>query len=263
MRFTAGKESSEKCIDLPEDDPEMIRRLIAYLYLGDYDPCDGARLAAIEDITQHESTTAAATFYHARYRTGSLFSGGPAASASCACLALAAKEARQPVREPEPKDQPANYTLVPKPASGIEVANPLTIHATMYALADKYQVDGLSSLAKEKFYSCLHHHVNSEDFVAAVQIAYGATPESNRGLRDMVVKAFLTHFKVDVTKIPGFEAKLESIDELSFLLIKAWPVKTEVPNTTEVVSLFGRPPPSASTLPITRGTFAGAFGGPA
>jgi hypothetical protein len=33
-----GKEAEEKVIDLPEDDPEMIRRLITYLYLGDYDP---------------------------------------------------------------------------------------------------------------------------------------------------------------------------------------------------------------------------------
>jgi hypothetical protein len=34
MSFAVGKEAEERGIDLPEDDPEMIRRLIAYIYLG-------------------------------------------------------------------------------------------------------------------------------------------------------------------------------------------------------------------------------------
>ncbi|KAJ4374863.1 hypothetical protein N0V83_001941 [Neocucurbitaria cava] len=130
-----------------------------------------------------------------------------------------------------------------KPSNCIQVDSPLTIHATRCALAGKYQVDGLDQLAKEKFDSCLYHHAFSEDFTTAVQVAYGATPESNRGLRDVVVKAFLEQFKVDVTQIPGAEAKLDTMDELALLLIKSWPTKTEPPPPPKL-KLFGTPRPS-------------------
>ncbi|CAO2654041.1 Nn.00g107740.m01.CDS01 [Neocucurbitaria sp. VM-36] len=231
VKFTAGKEAEEKCIDLPEDDPEMIRRLISYLYLGNYDPCHAGNLLSFTNIKQHESTTAAAFGYHSRYRATGLF-GGLTGSDQCACLAPNPGNVKQAILEPESKKKPADYTIVPRPDNGIEVENPLTIHAAMYALGDRYQVDGLGHLAKEKFESCLHHHANSEDFVTAVQLAYGATPESNRGLRDIVVKAFSTHFRINITEIPGLEAKLDTIDELSFLLIRSWPIKTEPPKST-------------------------------
>jgi hypothetical protein len=128
-----------------------------------------------------------------------------------------------------PPSLPSDYKPVEKAPNTVEVENPLTIHATMYALGDKYQVDGLSQLAREKFESCLHHHAHSEDFITAVQLAYSSTPDTNRGLRDVVLSAFRTQFNIDITKMPGAEAKLDTIDELSFLLIKAWPVKTEPP----------------------------------
>ncbi|KAF1848748.1 uncharacterized protein K460DRAFT_80395 [Cucurbitaria berberidis CBS 394.84] len=250
IKFAVGKEAEEKRIDLPEDDPEMIRRLVAYLYLGDYDPCPALRVSSFSTIRQHESTSAAASAYHSRYRATGL-----EGSDQCACLAPNTKNINQPVLEPESKNKPADYSVVVKMPNCIEVANPLTIHATMYALADKYQVDGLGQVAKEKFESCLHHHANSGDFVAAVQLAYGATPDSNRGLRDAVVTAFLTHFKINVKENPGIEAKLDTIDELSFLLIKSWPMKTEQPKPVNPIfnpqaSLFSSTPPT--TRPVVR-----------
>jgi hypothetical protein len=60
-----------------------------------------------------------------------------------------------------------------------------------------------------------------------VQLAYSNTPESNRGLRDVIVQAFLSYFKVNITELPGLESRLDTIDELSFLLLKSWPRKTE------------------------------------
>ncbi|KAF1943853.1 hypothetical protein EJ02DRAFT_399544 [Clathrospora elynae] len=217
-----GKEAEEKCIDLPDDDPEMIRRLIAYLYLGDYDPCNNSGISAFNNIKQYASTTATLVVPVLHSRNIS----------QCACLA---PSAQQSVPEPESKDRPSTCTIE-KSQKGIEVAHPLTIHATMYALADKYGVDGLEQIAKEKFESCLDHyvHVNPGDFVTAVQLAYTGTPASNRGLRDAVVKVFRIYFKVNVTEIPGVEAKLDTIDELSFLLIKSWPMKTESPKSAKL-----------------------------
>ncbi|KAH3953670.1 hypothetical protein HBI25_106540 [Parastagonospora nodorum] len=292
LKFAAGKEAESKCINLPEDDPEMIRRLIAYLYLGDYDPNSGMSLAQFGAIAQHESTSATNPTHH--YRRGAF---GVSVTDPCACLAPNAKNTEQPVAKETDSQQ--DYKVYEKTANAVEVANPLTIHASMYALGDKYQVEGLSSLAKEKFECCLHHHAQTEDFIAAVQIAYSTTPDSNRGLRNSVMEAFRTHFQTDIASIPGAEAKLDSIDELSFLLIKSWPQKIEAPNRAvkpasgatqfgsvsssntranvpslfasmnstvqpaTTASLFGTPRPSSNNaVPSQPPTYPGLFGAP-
>jgi hypothetical protein len=63
-KFALGKEAQERCIDLPEDDPEMIRRLIDFAYLGDYAPCGGQDIARFEAVHQDESTATAPTTHH-------------------------------------------------------------------------------------------------------------------------------------------------------------------------------------------------------
>lgn len=238
LRFAVGKEAEENLIDLPEDDPEIIRRLIAYLYLGDYDPNNGMDLSKFATIPQYESTAAANPTHH--YRRGAF---GVSVTDPCACLAPNTNHMQQPVANTEAAASRSDQKLYEKTAYAMEVAEPLTIHASMYALGDKYQVEGLSQLAKEKFESCLHHHAHSVDFISAVQIAYSTTPDSNRELRDTVMDAFRKHFMTDVASIPGAEAKLDSIDELSFLLIKSWPSKV-APTKME-----GKP--SASTIATT------------
>ncbi|KAF1828597.1 hypothetical protein BDW02DRAFT_574738 [Decorospora gaudefroyi] len=247
----AGKETEEKNIHLPDDDPDMIRRLITYLYLGDYDPCNGHLIRTLNKVKQYESTTAAASAYHSRKGTF----GNTESSKSCACLTPYTNNVEQPMAQPEAKAKPAGLSASKAPLA-IEVARPLTIHATMYALADKYQVDGLGQLAKDKFESCLYHHANSEDFVDAVQIAYSSTPETNRGLRDVVVKAFRVHFQIKIEDVLGLEDKLDSIDELSFLLIKSWPNKMEqakpVPTAPSVaVTNPGAPTPATANTRTT------------
>jgi hypothetical protein len=205
---------------LPDDDPEMIRRLIAYLYLGDYDPTDALGLTAAEELKKHDSATTLAPAQHSRR---SVF-GGFQPLDRCACLVLNTNNVKQPTSKAEPQTKAFLYTGL---ETHVQIANPLTIHATMYALADKYQVLGLSQTAKVKFEQTLNQHVDSEDFIAAVQLAYSTTPETDRGLRDAVVQAFLVYYKVDITELPGMESKLDTIDELSFLLLKSWPRKTE------------------------------------
>ncbi|KAG9186144.1 hypothetical protein G6011_02700 [Alternaria panax] len=190
------------------------------LNFGDYDPTDDFGIAALEQLKQYESITAAAPAHH--HRKG-VFGSPHQPYDRCACLALNSKNIEQPAL-----DKKAPHRIkIRKPDNSVEIANPLTIHATMYALADKYQADGLSRVAKAKFQESLDCHVDSEDFIAAVQLTYGNTPESNRGLRDVIVQAFLSYFKVDITELPALESKLDTIDELSFLLLKSWPRRTE------------------------------------
>ncbi|KAI0584083.1 Kelch repeat and BTB domain-containing protein 1 [Pyrenophora tritici-repentis] len=228
-----GKEAEKRRIDLQEDDPEMIRRLVAYLYVGDYDPSHKVGIKAFGNIKQHKSDTEAALTYHPRN-----LQLKDAEHLKCACLAPNLTKIEQLVFSIGTPELALTSSIGETICKGIQVKEPLTIHATMYALADKYQVAGLGGVAKAKFEETLHHHSNSVDFINAVQIAYSSTPDSNRGLRDTVVRAFRVHFQVNVAEIPGLEAKLETIDKLSFLLIKSWPKKTE-PAQSGYAGLFG------------------------
>ena len=124
LRF--GKEAEEKCINLPEDDPEMIRRLIAYLYLGDYDPSTELALASFSNIKQHEVNTPAAAAHHLRYRKEALFES----TNYCACLMPNTNQMEQPVSKLKPQGKPAGDFVAVKTTKTLEVANPLTIHAS-------------------------------------------------------------------------------------------------------------------------------------
>lgn len=214
----------------------MIRRLIAYCYLGNYDPCSSVALSSFSNLREHTSATPIAQALHSR-----LWREVPD---PCACLMPLTQNSEQSVKSSIPSTSPLSSSSTDKAACSVQVANPLTIHAKMYALAVKYQVKGLGLLARAKFQACLHHHVYTEDFPTAVQVAYSTTPEPNRDLRDAVLRAFLIHFNVNLASTPGIEAKLNCIDELSFLLIKAWPNREaeSKPVATPVVSsssLFG------------------------
>ena len=177
----------------------MINRLITYLYTGDYEPCKLTSLLKFHKLKISESAIFSNILH--QYEP----------SEQCACF----------VRNSYSTGNPSNDLL------RTQSATPLSIHADMYALGDKYQVEGLCTLATSKFSASLSRHWNSTDFITAVQTVYSSTPDSNRGMRDVVAQAFQNHFGTDITKNPLIEAKLHTIDELSFELLKSWPQKPQ------------------------------------
>ncbi|KAF2663659.1 hypothetical protein BT63DRAFT_460775 [Microthyrium microscopicum] len=72
----------------------------------------------------------------------------------------------------------------------------LITHAAVYALAEKYQIHGLKTLARQKFSAQLNHHWTSSEFPAAMAEVYTSTVEQDRGLRDLVVQVFRKHPEV-------------------------------------------------------------------
>lgn len=214
----------------------MVERLITYLYKHDYEPTSIHRLKHLEDFNHSAVSEEPASIYHNIISINKFFIFGwkkvepltqPVTdNSACACIALTtpANVAAQ-VSQPNatvPTTLPDNASNLARPEYAYQIKSPLTTHASMYALADKYFVKDLAVCARDKFINSLADHWDSEDFIAAVQIVYRSTPDENRGLRDLVLHAFQNHFKVDVTKIPGAEEKLATIDELSFLLMKSW-----------------------------------------
>jgi hypothetical protein len=66
----------------------------------------------------------------------------------------------------------------------------LITHARVYALAEKYQIAGLKSLAKRKFAAQVALHHSSTEFPSAMLEVYESTVESDRGLRDVITQTF-------------------------------------------------------------------------
>jgi hypothetical protein len=66
----------------------------------------------------------------------------------------------------------------------------LITHARVYALAEKYQIAGLKSLARRKFAAQVALHHSSTEFPSAMLEVYESTVESDRGLRDVITQTF-------------------------------------------------------------------------
>lgn len=199
----------------------MIRRLVAFLYTGDYEPTNVIALDKFRKVSNCRSEGKQAVTYHARKDVDfSLFIDRFDGGYYCSCLTTLA-HGEDPSQQSQPALSSGDGKVIRRPADAVQLEYPLTIHADMYALGDKYEVQGLSTKALDKFKKSLQYHWNSEDFINATQIAYTTTPESNRGLRDAVVRAIKDYFGVDVGELPGVEESLATIDKLSFLLMKS------------------------------------------
>lgn len=75
-------------------------------------------------------------------------------------------------------------------------AEDLLTHAKMYETGDKLDVIGLKSLAEAKFSrACLRDGTTSV-FAAAADHAFQTTPDSDKGLRNIVIKTIFRHLEL-------------------------------------------------------------------
>jgi hypothetical protein len=97
----------------------------------------------------------------------------------------------------------------------------LSIHAQMYALADKYGIHDLKDLARDKFEEAATRDWNGGGFPRAVQVVYTSTSENDHGLRDVVVDTIGRHKRL--LEKAEVEALVMEINGLAFGLLKsAW-----------------------------------------
>lgn len=82
-------------------------------------------------------------------------------------------------------------------ASTDDAPSHLVTHAKVYAIAEKYGITGLKSLARRKYASQLfddnHWSLRTADFAESIIEAYESTVDTDRGLRDLVIQAFREH----------------------------------------------------------------------
>jgi hypothetical protein len=102
----------------------------------------------------------------------------------------------------------------PAPAENVE----LLLHAEMYEVADKYEVNGLKELAREKFAWACGVYWNSKHFALAAHHAYSTTPAEDKGLREVVCKTLFEH--MELLDKPEVEEVLSEFNDLAVGLLK-------------------------------------------
>lgn len=89
----------------------------------------------------------------------------------------------------------------------------------MYEVADKYDVVGLKDLVIEKFSIYCRNLWNDPIFTTAAHYVFSTTPDSDKGLRDIVTKTISEHMTELIEK-PEVEALLTQFNGLAYGLLK-------------------------------------------
>ncbi|KAK5697625.1 hypothetical protein LTR17_023940 [Elasticomyces elasticus] len=174
-------------IELREDDPDVVEKLVDYFYLLDYSSSE-SRSAFEEDTA---SVLTEPIQYGCVYGTPAVRAfGGPEylQSSSSAMLAyrggtgslLAAPSVFSPfTSEPSSGRRAANGATPavssPKPSNLATSEPDLTLHTRMYAAGYKYDVSGLKALALSKFKIQLTRHWDTPEFAEALYLIHRTT----------------------------------------------------------------------------------------
>lgn len=116
-------------------------------------------------------------------------------------------------------------------------------HAKVFAMAIKYQVEGLQDLAAAKFKQSAEMDWDHEDFAEAISIVHDSTPESVSQLRDIVADAIHEHF--DALQNKRVQTVICNIPRLAYDLLKR---KCEKPSRLVENGLTGYCPKCSQPL---------------
>ncbi|KAI4664486.1 uncharacterized protein J4E88_010738 [Alternaria novae-zelandiae] len=92
------------------------------------------------------------------------------------------------------------------------------LHTKIYEIADKYEVKGLKDLAREKFKRSCEQFWDNDVFAVAAHHVFSTTPDSDKGLRDLVSLTISKH--MCLMDKPEIEALLTEFNGLAFGLLK-------------------------------------------
>ncbi|KAF2163363.1 hypothetical protein M409DRAFT_68620 [Zasmidium cellare ATCC 36951] len=239
-------------IALPDDD-EVVRLLVEYLYLLDYDPIvtlPSTTHSHPEDNHSRDSSdtmsirTEAGTYGHV-YGTSAVSAfGGPVHphQHSPFSTVFRPRQDSSLTVHAMPTSGPADYsnfgtgpstiqplrrrktsrggmvTNAPEP-SPLATKDPhLVLHARMYAAASTYSIGGLKALALDKFKIQLTRHWDSVELAEAIHIVYTSTPSSDKDMRETVADTLDWHSRL--LDKPEIEFAVMEINGLAYSLLK-------------------------------------------
>lgn len=234
---------------LPDDD-EVVRLMIEYLYLLDYDP----RVAIAEiDSTFSSShgdsngsdtlsvrtepgqyghvygTSAVSAFggpqnsLHAppfpavfRARTDSALTVHALPTSSTDFHDFGGSPSPQPPRRR--KTTRGMVTNAPEPSPLATKEPHLVLHARIYAAGAKYGIGGLKALALDKFKIQCTRHWDSVELPEAIHVVYSSTPPGDKDMREAVADTLGWHGRL--LDKPEIEIAIMEINGLAYELLK-------------------------------------------
>lgn len=143
------QEGIEGKIELPDDEPEIVRYMMEYLYCLDYTPP-----ALVDADTQSLAESHNSAMLHG-IPDGQFFGSSAFEQPASPFGGFMPPDGRRSARRMADRRNPS---AAPEP-SPLATATPhLVLHAKMYSIADKYGISGLKSLALDKFKIQLTKH---------------------------------------------------------------------------------------------------------
>jgi hypothetical protein len=193
-----GKEATSGVIDLPEDEPEIIKLFIQYLYEAEYNPVPptGGQDTSVaapprEPGYQYDFPHTCQSGYvdwdfmtvYLKCVKLKVCPHHNCIMPSCSCRgSFSCKICTAPPSLP-----------LPRP---VGTAEDLLLHTKMYEIGDKYEVIGLKDLAKDKFKASCKRFWNTSSFAIAARHAFSTTVEDDKGLRDIVSTTISEHLEL-------------------------------------------------------------------
>ncbi|KAK4502569.1 hypothetical protein PRZ48_005995 [Zasmidium cellare] len=238
-------------IALPDDD-EVVRLLVEYLYLLDYDPIisppssHGSNSHTHSDPHSRDTSdtmsirTEPGTYGHV-YGTSAVSAfGGPTPhspfsnvfrprnDSSLTVHALPTDYSNfgtgpstiqpQPLRRRKETSRGGMVTNAPEPSPLATKEPHLVLHARMYAAASTYGIGGLKALALDKFKIQLTRHWDSVELAEAIHIVYTSTPASDKEMRETIADTLDWHSRL--LDKPEIEFAVMEIAGLAYSLLK-------------------------------------------
>jgi hypothetical protein len=207
------QEAAENHIDLPKDEPAIIKLLLQYLYTSEYSP----QYTLMPDDVETERFVCFPRLYQRTWP----HTCAPGCTAQlcehhhCSVHCISDCSDMNCVIEYPPRKDPPNMRWILDGGS-----EQLLTHSKMYTIGDKYDVPGLKELAKGKFQSVCVRFSESEDFVVAAEHAFSTTMDDDEGLRKIVRDILMARKGMLVR--PNVKAFLMKEPELMYeILIKA------------------------------------------
>ncbi|KAL6157462.1 hypothetical protein ACJBU6_05013 [Exserohilum turcicum] len=221
-----GRESNNSTIDLPKDEPAIIKLLIQYLYEGEYDhslPNGKNYFSAKSDpktpvkagqkgLKSKQSIINMIPFPHTCSQDDQAQIFGQSWCVDHQCITYCCRKCGNFIC-------PECHSHIKETARFHDPAEQLVTHTKMYEIADKYNVVGLKDLVIEKFSRACEQFWYDTYFAIAAHRAYSTTPDNDRGLRDIVCKTIAQNMGALIKK-PSVEALLTEFKGLARDLLK-------------------------------------------
>lgn len=193
------QEAAEGVINLPDDDPDAVAKMIEFLYIGDY------TMAAKEDLQPPVTFSAPAK----RQKTATQ-------------------------RKKRGSTATQSGTRASQTEEACATEKDMILHIKIYILGDKYDIQPLKSLALKRYTRSIVLNWSKAPFCESILLAYENTPDSNRIIRQAILEeayknrrellrdgAFISLLK----ECPDFSADLlqhgtvhsQSIERVSFI----------------------------------------------